>query len=1096
MGRVLLCVLLSCVLVACGQGGPSATGPAAATPAPAGPASTAAAGAAPGAPYPSSIVITLPTPTPGPSPTPNALVEEALSEIWMSPIATGADTYLKILSTPSEIVVSTIARTADGGALVAGFVRGTPLGLLLVKVADDGAVVWQRVLSGADSRREQKILYWGDLWASQAAEPTIVPAGDGGAAIAFDDLLVRIDRDGTVISSTVYVPPETDHAILLTSMVPVSGGYLLAGQLWDPHREPPDDLNRGVVLIRTGADGSLMWARRHPGYGVGILYKDSGALPPPISRLVVRADGRPVLGTYRMVPNPWKTHPTWATTQSAVQVVTADVGLTDGSLGPTHELRIMSPKGRTYESPTQQMSAWGLQAMALAPNGDLVLALGMDSGDGFSNLGLWTVLVRMTPSGTVAWAKRLSGGEEPNGRAEVRSIAFDGDDIVLAGSTTEFLSIPVVQRHQNVLLGRVSGAGEVAWVRSIGVTRRIVQDGPGVERGMGVVVGPDGHLVVAGFGDSFSTDGKNDLILIRAAPNGTFSGDAELANLADFGNRHEATWKDARIETSSSASASGMTMPVATETIDLSGTDAGLTDRPVESGCANAKVTLLDGGKTLRSTCSIFVDPAFAGTRTDPDGDGIDQAFEATALALTSPRVEVDEEEDWLEYRVDYDWFDRIKPFREHHNVAIFTRISTWPTRSEARWVIFENAVAWSYDYGGGVTSTPYLTGYDHRGDSEKVFEAWRIVDAHTLRLEWVQTSAHDGNTDHTGTWSVADRSCNVGKIAGISESDTGTQLLCGKILFDDGRVIVQASEDKHATYPDTDICGDVYLVYNVYGENCGWNPSKIPIISWWQWEESDFVGDPKFIGHGVWQFDAYNVGEPDPPYQLINDLGAPATWRGVTEAQRETLTGLFPGESIWDGNLAGESGFCGGLTFADPLNDVQYADKCSGVIGDKFKPDPESSGDQQLFGRLASWYRVSITTGRVTLAPTFSNPTITLVGDGGHRSTFALTGEFIKDKTDVFYLQSSPTYGSGGAFDEPVGPIRSVGLSVSAGLIPLEIPVGTEEWLKEWLKTGWLVTQIDVTVLASGTTWSWTEKAGRWIRPGAPETFVAATEE
>ena len=1007
VGRVLLCVLLSCVLVACGQSGPSPAGPAAAAPTPVEPATSAAASAAPSVPRPSPIVIVRPTPTPGPSPSPNALVDEALSEVWTSPM--GADTYLKVLSTPSEIVVSTIARTADGGALVAGFVRGDPLGLLLVKVADDGAVVWQRVLSGASSRRERKGLYWDDLWWSQAAEPTVVPTGDGGAAMAFDDLFVRIDRDGTVLSSTAYVPPEADNDILLTSMVPVSGGYLLAGQLMDPHREPPDDLNRGVVLIRTGADGSLVWARRHPGYDVSLQYRDSGALPPPIARLVVRTDGQPVPGTYRMVPNPSTLHPDWTVTQTAVQVVTADVDLADGSLGPTQELRILSPKGRTCESPTQEMSAWGFQAMALAPNGDLVLALGMDSGDGFSNLGLWTVLVRVTPSGTVAWAKRLSGGEEPNGRVEVRSIVFDGADIVLAGST-EFRSIPVVQRHQNVLLARVSGAGEMAWVRSIGVTRRIVRDGPAVERGTGVVVEPDGHLLAAGFGDSFSTDGKHDLLLIRASPNGVFSGVGELANLADFGNRHEATWKDARIQASSSAGGTGVTIPVATEAIELAGSGAGLTDQQVESDCANAKVTLLDGGETLRSSCSIFVDPAFAGTKADPDADGIDQAFEETALALTSPRVEVDEEEDWLEYRADYDWFDRIKPFREHHHVAIFTRIFAWPTRAEARWVVFDNAVAWSYDYGGLQTSTPYFAAHDHRGDSEKVFEAWRIVDAHTLRLEWVQTSAHDTNTDHTGTWSVADRSCNVGKYADINGDLFGTQLLCGRVRFSDGCVIVEASEDKHAVYLDTGICADVQIVYNAYGENCGWDPSEIPIISWWQWEESDCAGDPQFIGHGVWQFNAYNVGEPDPPHQLINDLGRPATWQGVTEAQREALTGLFPGESIWDGNLAGEGGFCGGLTFAD------------------------------------------------------------------QRSTFPLTGEFVEGGTDVSYLRPSPTYGGGGALDEPVGPIRSVDLSV------LEAPAGDER-----PETDWLVTRIDVTILTSGTTWSWTEKAGRWVRSGTP---------
>ena len=1102
MGRLFLCVLLTCALAACGQSAPAPSAGDAAGRAPASPLPDATAVAATPAETdarPTPVTLARPTPTPGPSATPNALVELALSDIWTSTVASDADTWLKVLRGPSDLVVSSAARTSDGATLVAGYVPAEPLGLLLAKVRDDGSLAWGRVLSGAGSRLERKRLYWDDLWSDGRAVTSIVPSPDGGAAIAFDDMLVRVDGDGGVLSSTAYVPPEPEDAVLLTAMVPVGDGYLLAGELVDPHQEPPDGLDRGVVLIRTRSDGSLAWARRHRGYGVSLLshvtggtYLDRGALLPPIARLALRPDGRPVLGTYRRVPNPMRNDASGVFTKTAVQAVIADVDLADGSLGPTHELRILSPGGRSFESPTQDLAAWGFQAMAFAPDGDLVVALGMDSGDGLSSqLGLWTVLARVAPDGTVRWAKRLSGGEEPNGDVKVRSIGFAGDDIVLAGATTEFLSIPVVARHPNVLLARVSPGGDVAWVRSIGLRRRTAQDGPAVERGMGLVVEPDGHLVVAGFGDAFSTEGRDDILVIRAGANGAFVGDGELANLADFGDRQHATWKETRVDASAGPPGGGVEMPLTTEPIRMSGTDAGLTEASHETPCTDPEVRLLDGGQTLRSTCSIFVEPD-----PDPDGDGIDQAFESTALALTSPLVEVDEEEDWLNYRADYDWLDRHTPFRELHHAAIFTRVFPWPTRAQARWVLFESAVAWSYDYGGLQTSTPLLAVEDHRGDSEKVFEAWRVVDAHTLRLEWVQTSAHDSATDHTGTWRVGDRSCNRGSVSDLMGGVSGSQLLCGTVRFRDGRVIVEASEDKHAVYLDTRICKAVQLVWDVYGENCGWDPSRIPIVSLWQWEDSDF-DDPQYLRGGVWRFHAYDVGEPDPEHQLVNDLGKPWTWRELSSAQVEALTDLFPGESIWDGNLRGESGFCGGLRAdggsggpdsGDPLDWFQYADKCSGTIGNKFKPEASSAGDRQLFGKLDSWYRVSVATGRGSGASTGRedgpvsgpSPWITLVGDGGRQSTYELDGEFDAGGTDVFHVAPSTTYGGGGALDHPVGPIRAVKLRLAVGAPDPD----------------WLVTRIDVTVLATGETWTWHVPPGRWVRSGATETFVATPAE
>jgi hypothetical protein len=153
------------------------------------------------------------------------------------------------------------------------------------------------------------------------------------------------------------------------------------------------------------------------------------------------------------------------------------------------------------------------------------------------------------------------------------------------------------------------------------------------------------------------------------------------------------------------------------------------------------------------------------------------------------------------------------------------------------RYVLFTNAVAWSYDY-GTESRAPRSSRRRITGDSEKIFRAAGRR-GHTLP-EWVQTSAHDG-TPTTPAWSVRDRSCNRGSIR-LQGGFCGTQLLCDTIRFSGDRVIVQASEDKHACTDDRGL-QRISLIWDIWGENCGWNPSTIPIISLW-WKEKDFLGD------------------------------------------------------------------------------------------------------------------------------------------------------------------------------------------------------------------------------------------------------------
>jgi len=316
--------------------------------------------------------------------------------------------------------------------------------------------------------------------------------------------------------------------------------------------------------------------------------------------------------------------------------------------------------------------------------------------------------------------------------------------------------------------------------------------------------------------------------------------------------------------------------------------------------------------------------------------------------------------------------------------------------------------------------------------------------------------------------------------------------MMCGSVAFNSNHVLMQTSEDKHAMYPDKAICEDAVLVrlgVDIWGEDCGWDPSTIPVASLWQWKEKDFKGDSQYKGNGIWEFNNYNVGEPDPAHQLIADLSDPQSWTDLTEAQRQALTDIFPGENIWLGNQAEkDKGFCGGLTQSG-MQYFKYSSDCSTLIGGKFQLTTASVNDRALFSKLNSYYRVSLTTGKAINANTMANVAITLVSDNS-KSAYNLIGEFNTGETSTFYVEPSATYGMGGSQDRPVGAIREVRLRVDDKVGGVSLPAGNGPTLFT-VDPDWQVTQITVTDLVTHHTWSWQDASGRWVRPSAIENFT-----
>src|SRR5665648_509491 len=264
---------------------------------------------------------------------------------------------------------------------------------------------------------------------------------------------------------------------------------------------------------------------------------------------------------------------------------------------------------------------------------------------------------------------------------------------------------------------------------------------------------------------------------------------------------------------------------------------------PEEEGTPGGNIeyilSLTNGGGTLNSNLPIFVNADEVGNlEIDSDGDGIRQQWEDKAMEYINPYIELDEEEPWLDNQ-DSDYvanYVRVHPYNP------FSTSTTFNSANLPQYIIFRYVVTWSMDYGRQTVAginLPFFT--SHPTDRERIFMVWKVIDSNTLKLDWVFTSSHENPDAHHAVWNADHRTCNIGEISNLSKTFERTEVMCGNLQFSNDRLIVYASEGKHALYPSCDICENVMLVdgpgpLNV-GEDCG--------------------------GGGRFRFYCYNVGEP-----------------------------------------------------------------------------------------------------------------------------------------------------------------------------------------------------------------------------------------
>jgi len=944
------------------------------------------------------------------------------------PAAGPGGTWLRVVGGANEVFNTSVIQTADCGYLTAGYVRGGTTDLMLGKLEPSGATAWTKQYTSSRNREailgpsgfesisherlQGRFLYWVDTVAMK----------DGGAALVSDSLLMVVSKDGAPVWSRQYVPSGgSRHDVAFSSLVKVDGGFILQGV----HSTTVP--NTDVVLMKVDDGGKLVWAREFPDLRSGMN-----------APVLITDDGHLLIGGY-------------VTGAKGIQKAAVMKLSLDGGVAWVRTVQM-----EDWREGDKTARSFGFQTMAQASNGDIILVQGYPAAPGFGNDTHGALISRLGPDGSHKWSKQFHYSRA-GGETTINQVQADGAELLIAGGSTGF-QYPSGGNwlNYNAFLAKMNENGDPISVRTLGKTDYTgSQFDYSEDYASGFVVTPDHRLLLTGYTNSFSTPqpfsryqapSHFDSFAALADANGMVHGLGDLTNTPDLGDDTE-VWSKGVTAHDESVDLKSTVFTITVEDVTYTASDARLQERelPSEDGVP-LELTYKPADKELLSNVSMFEDAA-----KDLDGDTIKQDWENTALQILNPIFVVDEEEDWLENR-------------EEHHVANFVRVTPWPSADDHRYILFHYAVTWSADYGGFITGSPFTAAEDHRGDVEKVVIATKVIGERRVKVEWVLTSAHGENT-HTGVWHVTDRTCSHAIIAGKGGEPWSSETMCGKLQFSKGQLVVQASEDKHAIYPSEDVCESVTLVSlpgEDWGEDCGWQPSDIPVYSKFQWKESDFNDDSRYRGQGHWQFNAYNVGEPRARYQLIDDLDWPQWWQGLTPKQVETLTGLFPGETVWEGRTThndSKTGFCGGLD-ADMVKWFVNPDRCIGAPGGSLEVT------EQLTDQLKSSYRVAITTANKPGAGTDAAVGVFLHGPRGVTG-WIVEGTFEKGDTDVVHM---------GTHD--VGPMATVVLSHdNAGDDP-----------------PWLVTKVTVQRKMTAEEWAWTSAGGVWVR--GPEVQFTLTPQ
>jgi hypothetical protein len=326
---------------------------------------------------------------------------------------------------------NSVQQTTDGGYIIAGTtesygVKNGYYDVYLVKTDINGDTLWTRAYGGAVYDEGYSVHQTSDLGYIVVGHTSSF--GNGG----FDVYLIRTDMNGNLLWSKTYGGTSDDDGYDVKQTT--DGGFIITGQTLNFGA-----INHDVYLIKTDADGNLLWTRTFGGTGDDYGYsvqqtKDGG---------YIVGGNRSTAGFYIIKTNSagdtlW-TKTSYAGTTPHINVAysikqTDDEGyIIAGITYPLHVLLI-----KTNSNGTTQWS----KIIAGAAQ-DYALSVGLTTNGGYI-IGGWTMsfpvgsyhsmLIRTDATGEIIWTKTYSGGGSSPVGYSVQQAA-DGGFIFLGSAT-------------------------------------------------------------------------------------------------------------------------------------------------------------------------------------------------------------------------------------------------------------------------------------------------------------------------------------------------------------------------------------------------------------------------------------------------------------------------------------------------------------------------------------------------------------------------------------------------------------------------------------------------------------------------------------
>ncbi len=869
-----------------------------------------------------------------------------------SPFLTPAETWLKILGASDNISGTSVVRLAEDNYVVAaGFTPGLASDFALLGMSTDGSVEARRFTSDRVHSGGMGADFWGSTLFVNA-----IALGGEALSLTFDNVWLPEAGGQDMLSGwQIALASGGQPSVALTDLVNDGDTYFLRLAVGDSQ-------SAHLGFLRVNADGEVEAAVEYP----AVRVDNDG-------KLFLTSEGELLTAGYLRAEDGAET----------AVLLWLD---RDGELVRSVTVK-MQPYQLHPDAPSAQ--SYGIQDLALLPDGDIILVQNFQVCS-IGCPGSGALITRLSSSGEQVWTVGLHA-LYIGGQTFISEIRQEGDALILTGGSSVFLE-PTAYIHVNALMASLDAStGQPNWIRSIG-PQRYTGSSNEFKTDIGYALLPtgDGRVIITGTTDSFGSgqvwtggpyyDHYDLLLGVADLGYGGIRGASSVMWTPDLNDEYD-VWAEAKVvDLGTCSECTSQTLENLSMTpVEYLAETLTLEARDLSSGFDSARQSLTftfdDKGRYMISSRTPFIDSS-ADTL---DYDGLDQAWENAALEEVKPIFELDEDESWLENQ-------------DEHHVVLFVRVTPYPSIENPVYILFEYAVTWSMDYGAVVLDPTFLTDalvfHNHRGDIEKVILAWRLETERSMRLEWVYTSAHNDSTLHEGFWHAYDPTCNRGNISdtgsqpGQDEPEiVGTELMCAALKFKQNRVFLQISQDKHAIYPNGDICNNLILVTALGGG---------------LWGESCEGGGDNY------SFDAYNVGEPD--HHLIDKLYTNMDWIGLTEEQSLALEeDSFPNERAYSGNLSDPLAFCGGL--------LPPPDDCSRNTVGNALDHLHSFMYPLLVERLGpTTYRVRIATKNDTFAGTDSTVYITLYGENGTSYRQALDGSFEKGAEDIFHIGNPQT--------------------------------------------------------------------------------------